>query len=211
MKTRLVMAFVAAIAVLALVFPAAPAAAKNTIYINFEKTLSPFASMMNPATGFAVVRTLGDNGCSDKGQAYANLQTSSNGSYKVFWMGATFPAEDTEMIRLQLSARDTGNCATCTPVAFAGAIKPAWPGDFRPLALDSTDGPSTGGWLTYSFQNVVKTNGSVFVGIGWSPPNDITKQFASQVRNESLLDNPSNFIKGSFGFDCIDLSIFPAP
>jgi len=199
------------------------AAAKETIHYDFEETLAPWAGQTDgPSSAFSFERRTGDNGCADKGNAYANLKMGADAFPAAAWMISGYDTGNAgtprnELVNITLAARDTGNCSTCIPLIYVGAAKPQNGDSFKKLVPTVTDPPVPGSWTNYEFKTDVYTADMVYVAIGWKfgpPALPPSPSFGTQMRNDYLYDKihserPSP--AGSFGFDCVSLTIYPAP
>jgi hypothetical protein len=201
-----------AVLAVALALGPRPAAAKGEYYSDFEKYLNPWVVAPDENRTYTTFELRqGSNGCIDGyGRKYANLKSIVRSAGAGAWMVRSIAAAGTEAVDLTFNARDNGLCPTCTVMAFAGSSKPTEVRHFTPLKPINTGPGASDGWNTYRLETMIDAFDGAYVAIGWS----VAGYGPTPARNERLLatlKSPVDQITGSFGFDCVNVLVYPAP
>lgn len=204
MKAKITPALIATTLAIAIGLAEQPAAAKELLFFDFEKSLAPFESVLDSAfkDGSFELRYQQEGYPDVIPNRYANLKFTPSSATSTMWMGAGFEADGEEMVRLEFYAKDTGDCASCRPVVYVGTEKATEGAQFKVAEAVKEPNPDfiegtllTEQWTLYKYSTVVKASGTVYVAVGWQAAN------------------PTGHmpVTGSVGIDSLGLTIFPAP
>ncbi len=201
MKSKIVLAGLAALLALVLVSPARLMAARgggDNYYFGFEngdKALSAWqpASNTSSATSSLGIVT-GENGCPDmNGFHYAALKSStlSNSLVPKFvpypigtWALTAVPAGGRNIVSIDFNAKSTAACEGCSPMVYVG---PNPPTSITQFAIADGATYLKAYWQTFHHHQIVFEGvvGTVYVALGWPGTN------------------------ASIGLDCISVEVTP--
>jgi hypothetical protein len=205
-------------------FGTGQAYAKTGRSFDFENNLLPWSLGLDASSGGASLSLQSETpacpmiGCNH----YASLKMATSDGNAVVWIAAPFKvlSEDAQYVRLDLLGRNVVNCNICVPVVYVGSNAATKGVQFKPLSAVGEKDSAKGGWVAYHYETSMKLQTTaVYVAIGWELAKrplqlDGQNALSTSARNERLFDftasSPTQY-GGSFGFDNVNVEIYPEP
>jgi len=185
---------------LTLVLSANSALAKGGLHSDFEDdSLKPWQVGPNGGDQALSLGT-GDDGCG-VGKSFANAKFQHAGDNQAVWIVA--PVAGTvagnDLVMMDWSAKNALNCDLCTPMFYIGAEEPTSIAQFQKAITSPRDPIPFSDWAAYhypapgDYQKPVVNKGTIYVAIGFAAPSTKDKQISA------------------VNFDCVDITVYPAP
>jgi len=187
--------------------PTNPAAAKEPITYDFNKSLQDWNVQTDdsqPAYSLELQRDVSPLGCAPEGciaNGYANLKFSPSAAGVGAWIYlkvSSVPDNGREDVIVSFDAKNTGSGKMCALVAYADAHGPESASQFSEVI--SPKGPALdNNWQTYTFKTQVKTieKGLIYIAVG--------------LRSIPEMLNASDSATASIGFDNVTITNFQSP
>ena len=166
--------------------PARPAQAANSYYFNFQQSTKPFVAQASQNAATKLSRVVGACPCEPILSNYfarlasraINNVVPGPGQGQATWMVANLPVGQGQAYSVTISwtaravaaTAGSGNCKTCSAIAYAGAAPPKGVKDFRTVPQATTMNAK---WATYKFSTVIvpELSPNAYVALGWNGIN----------------------------------------